>query len=129
MSKECNCIVKDRCNINIDMVCTHCKKKGFDKLNRYSHTGYDFNCLCDKCIKIYRDNENKEIFNMCLFLLKTDKIHCIKCTRILSYRNIGGKDIHYCTEDKVGFTCPRCKLSFSLYHGTPDDDYEDNYKY
>lgn len=123
VNKECSCYYTKSCKINKEMKCSYCKEEGFDKLFWHSETGYDYECLCEKCKKKRVDILLQEEFKQALFYLKTDKIHCIKCKKELSHKDLGGNRKHYSDVDRSAFTCPKCKFIFTLWYGEPDDDY------
>jgi len=109
------CIHRQYCKLDKD-TCDKCGEK-VSEFYPFSPYGCGYGtCYCKDCYEKFRDQENQDYWKCATLLIKTDKIHCIKCKSELTHKNLGDTDI-----DRISVKCPECKLEFTIYHGEPDD--------
>lgn len=112
------CIHKQYCKREKD-TCDKCGKK-VSEFYAISPFGVGYSCYCKECYEKFRDQESLDSWRYATLLIKTDKIHCIKCKSELTHKNI----VDY-EEDQISVKCPECELKFAIWHGVPPDDYMD----
>ena len=108
------CIHRQYCKLEKD-TCDKCGEK-VSEFYPFSIYGCGYSCYCKGCYEILRDQEGQEYWNYAIMLIKTDKIHCIKCKSELTHKNL----VDY-EEDRISLKCQKCKLEFTIWHGEPYD--------
>lgn len=113
------CVHRQYCKLDKD-TCDKCGEK-VSELYPFSPSGFGYGiCYCKGCYEKFRDQENQGYWEYAIRLIKTDKIHCIKCKSELTHKNLIETE-----EDRISVKCPECKLEFTIYHGEYIDEYMD----
>lgn len=110
------CVHKQYCKMEKD-TCDKCGEK-VSEFYPFSFfgCGYGDSCYCKECYEKFRDQEAQDSWKCAISLIKTDKIHCIKCKSVLTHKNL----VDY-EEDRISLKCQNCKLEFTIWHGEPYD--------
>lgn len=117
MPKECNCYHNEGCER--EMVCDKCGRKA-DPLYPMDPYGCGIRkCYCKECHDKYWDSRDMDDWMGLLYTLSLDKIHCIKCTQMLTYKDTTSR---FTDECRTSLRCPKCGYQFTLYYSLPEEE-------